>query len=136
MKKVEGAPQSSKSGNVLIEILSVGLSGGEVERSRRILREINEAEKVSIDKNSGRILLHDRDTGVSIFDFLYYLQTTTKTLNEASLDSIRRLKLPDFLLANTNAKRAAAEAKTSLNEHSAQDQSNSFSDEAKWLRLY
>ena len=48
--------------------------------------------------------MHNRDTGVSIFDFLYYLQTTTKLLNETTLDFIRRLKLPDFLLANTNAK--------------------------------
>ena len=136
VKKVEAASQLSKSENVIIELLSVGLSGGKVERSRQILRKINEAENVSIDKSSGRILLHDRDTGVSIFDFLYYLQTTTKTLNEATLDLIRRLKLPDFLLANTNAKRAAAEVKTSLNDHSAQDQSISFSDEAKWLRLY
>ena len=136
VKKVEAASQSSKSENVIIELLSVGLSGGKVERSRQILRKINEAENVSIDKSSGRILLHDRDTGVSIFDFLYYLQTTTKTLNEATLDLIRRLKLPDFLLANTNAKRAAAEVKSILNDHSAQDQSNSFSDEAKWLRLY
>ena len=69
VKKVKAASQSPKSENVIIELLSVGLSGGKVERSRQRLRKINEAENVSIDKSSGRILLHDRDSGVSIFDF-------------------------------------------------------------------
>ena len=136
-KKTEAASQSSKSENVIIELLSVGLSGGKVERSRQILRKINDTENVSIDKSSGRILLHDRDTGVSVFDFLYYLQTTTKNLNEPTLDLVRRLQLPEYLLANTNAKKAAAEIKrTILNEDDSQDQSESFSNQAKWLRLY
>ena len=77
MKKIEAASQSSKSENITIELLSVGLSGGKVERPRQILRKINGAENVSIDKSSGRILLHDRNTGVSIFDFL--CQTTTSS---------------------------------------------------------
>ena len=95
-KKTEAASQSSKSENVIIEFSSVGLSGGKVERSRQILRKINDTENVSIDKSSGRILLHDRDTGVSVFDFLYYLQTTTKNLNEPTLDLVRRLQLPEY----------------------------------------
>ena len=69
VKKVEAASQSSKSENLILELLSVGLSGGKVERSRQILQKINEAENVSIDESSGRILLHDQDTGVSIFGF-------------------------------------------------------------------
>ena len=69
MKKVEAASQSSKSENVIIELLSLGLSDGKVERSRQTLRKINEAENVFFDESSSRILLHDRETGVSIFTF-------------------------------------------------------------------
>ena len=102
---------------------SVGFSGGKVERSRQIFRKINGTENVSIDKSS------DRDTGVSVFDFLYYLQTITKNLNEPTLDLVRRLQLPEYLLANTNAKKAAAEIKiTIFNEDDSQDQSELFSN--------
>ena len=136
-KKTEPASQSSKSENVIFELLSVGLNGGKVERSRQILRKINDTENVSIDKSSGRILLHDRDTGVSVFDFRYYLQTTTKNLHEPTLDLVRRLQLPEYLLGNTNATKAAAEIKrTILNEDDSQEPSESFSNQAKWLRLY
>ena len=103
-KKTEAASQSSKSENVIIELLSVGLSGGKIERSRQILRIINDTENVSIDKSSGRILLHDRDTGMSVIDFLYYLQTATKNLNEPTLEIVPRLQLLEYLLANTMLK--------------------------------
>ena len=74
---------------------------------------------------------------MSVFVFLYYLQTTTKNLNEPTLDLVCRLQRPEYFLANTNAKKAAAEIKrTNLNEDDSQDQSESFSNQAKWLRLY
>ena len=61
VKKVETASLASKSENVIMELLSVGLSGGKVERARQILRKLLNAENVTIESGSGRILLHDRD---------------------------------------------------------------------------
>ena len=123
-QKKDRNPQQTYS-----KLLSVGFSGGKVERSRQMFRKINDTENFSIDKSSERFLLHDRDTGVSVFDFLYYLQTTTKNLNEPTLDLVRRLQLPEYLLANTNAKKAAAEIKrTIFNEDDSQDQSELFSN--------
>ena len=54
-------------------------------------------------------MLHGRDLGLTVFDFLNDLQTTTKNPNEGTLDLVRRVKLPNFLLANTHAKRVATE---------------------------
>ena len=138
VKKVETASLASKSENVIMELLSVGLSGGKVERARQILRKLLNAENVKIESGSGRILLHDRDTGVSVFDFLTSLQATTKQLGESTLDLVRRIKIPEYLLANTYAKRVAAELKQSSSEKEEpfSDTTGPFSDQAKWLRLY
>ena len=122
-----------KTDKIVIDLLSSGLSGGNVERARQILQKVDKCSVVSIDGNSGRLMLQDRDLGLTIFDFLNDLQTTTKNLNEGTLDVVRRLKLPKFLLANTHAKRVATEVAA----YDSNDKKEIGScSTAKWLRLY
>ena len=54
-------------------------------------------------------MLHGQDMGLTVLDFLKNLPTTTKNLNERTLDLVRRLILPKFSLASTHAKRIATE---------------------------
>ena len=123
----------AKTDKIVQDLLSSGLSGGKVERARQILQKNDQCNVVSIDRDSSRLLLHDRDLGLTVFDFLNDLQTTTKNLSETTLYLVKRLKLPTFLLANTNAKRVSTEvARYDSNEI---EEVGSCST-AKWLRLY
>ena len=123
----------AETDKIVLDLLSSGLSGGKVERARQILQKIDQCKIVSIDRDSSRLLLHDRDLGLTVFDFLNDLQTTTKNLGETTLDLVKRLKLPTFLLAKTNAKRVSTEmARYDSNEI---EEVGSCST-AKWLRFY
>ena len=115
-KRTEGSATAVKSENVILDLLSCGLSGGKVERARQILRKISNNEHVSINNISGRICLHETDTGLAVLDFLSDIQTPTKKIDDLSLDLVRRLRLPKYLLANTFAKRMASEMKSGSNE--------------------
>ena len=76
------AKSLAKSDRIVLDLLSSGCSGGKVERSRQILQKIDQAKDVSIDSNSGRLIMHDRDVNIPIFDFLKDLQVTTEKLSE------------------------------------------------------
>ena len=78
-------------------------------------------------------MLHGRDLGLKVSDFSNDLHTTTKNLNEGTLDLVRRLKLPKFLLANTHAKRVATEVADY--DDNGKDEIKGCSA-VKWLRLY
>ena len=138
-KRTEDAATAVKSENVILDLLSCGLSGGKVERARQILRKISNSEHVSINNISGRICLHDTDTGLAVLDFLSDIQIPTKKIDDLNLDLVRRLRLPEYLLANTFAKKVASEMKSGSNE----DDESPFTsyprpnnEHAKWLRLY
>ena len=121
----------AETDKIVLDLLSSGFSGAKVERAPQILQKIDQCN-VSIDRDSSRLLLHDIDLGLTVFDFLNDLQTTTKNLSETTLDLVKRLKLPTFL-ANTNAKRVStAVARYDSNEI---EEVGSCST-AKWLRLY
>ena len=122
-----------KTDQIVFDLFSAGLSGGKVERARQILQKDDQCNVISIDRNSGRLMLHGRDLGSTVFDFLNELQTTTKNLNEGTLDLVRRLKLPNFLLANTHAKRVATEVADY--DDNGKDEMGGCST-AKRLRLY
>ena len=123
----------AKTDQIVLGLLSSGLSGGKVERTRQILQKVDQCNVISIDRNSGRLMLHGRDLGSTVFDFLNDLQTTTKNMNEGTLDLIRRLKLPNFLLANTHAKRVGTEVADY--DDNGKDEIGSGST-ANWFRLY
>ena len=129
----ERAKTLAKTDQIILDLLSPGLSGGKVERARQILQKVDQCNVISIDRNSGRLMLHGRDLDSTVFDFLNDLQTTTKIVNEGTLDLFRRLKLPNFLLANTHAKRIAKEVADY--DDNGKDGIESYST-AKWLRLY
>ena len=116
-----------------LDLLSSGLSGGEIERARQILQKVGECNVISIDRNSSRLMLHVRDLGLTVFDFLIDLKTTKKNLNEGTLDLVRRLELPNFLLANTLAKQVATEVADY--DDNGKDEIGGCSA-VKWLRLY
>ena len=127
------AKMFAKTDRIVLDLVSSGLSGGKVERARQILQKIDECNVVSIDRNSSRLMLHCRDLGLTVFDFLNDLQTTTKNLNEGTLDLVRLLKLPKFLLANTHTKRVATEVADY--DDNGKDEIGGCSA-VKWLRLY
>ena len=123
----------AKTDKIVLDLLSSGLSGGKVERARQILLKVDQCSVVSIDGNSGRLMFHERDLDLTVFNFLNDLKTTTKNLNEGTLDLVRRLKLPNFLLANTHAKRVAT--KVAAYDSNDKEEIGGCST-AKWLRLY
>ena len=123
----------AKTERIVLDFLSSLLSGGKVERARQFLQKVDECNVISIDRISSRLMLHGRDLGLTVFDFLNDLQTTTKNLNEATLDLVRRLKLPKFLLANTHAKRVATEVADS-DDNGKDEIGGCFA--VNWLRLY
>ena len=100
VKQADDAAKALESENVISDLLSCGLSGGEVERARQTLRKMSTSELVSINNNRGRIYLHDRDTGTIVLDFLSDIQTPTKK-NENSLYLVGRLRIPVYLLGIT-----------------------------------
>ena len=77
-KRTEDAATAVKSENVILGLLSCGLSGGKVERARQILRKISNSEHDSINNIFGRICLHDTDIGLAVLDFLSDFQIPTK----------------------------------------------------------
>ena len=99
----------AKTDQIVLDLLSSGLSDAKVERAGPILQKVNECNVISIDCNSSRLMLHGRDLGLTVFDFLNDLQTTTKNLTDGTLDLVRRLELPNFLLANLHGKSGATE---------------------------
>ena len=129
----DGAKTLAKTDQIFLDLLPSGLFGGNVERARQILQKVDQINVISIDRNSGRLMLHGRDLGSTVLDFLNDLQTTTKNLNEGTLNLVRRLKLPNFLLANTHAKRIATEVANY--DDNSKDKIGVCST-AKWLRLY
>ena len=54
----------AKTDRILLDLLYSGLSGGKIERSRQILQKNDQTKDVSIDLNSGRLLMHDRDVSI------------------------------------------------------------------------
>ena len=119
----------NNSADAILELLACGLSTGKVERARQILRKIQVSDSVTIDSNSGRLHLYDRDTGLTNFAFMSDLQVPTKRLSEGCLDLVRQLRLPEYLMANTNAKQVANDMKRSAPDETTTDQ-------YKWFKMY
>ena len=138
-KRTQDVATAVKSENVILDLLSGGLSGGKLQRAQQILRKISNSEHVSINNISGRICLYDTDTELAVLDFLSDIQISTKNIDDLSLDLVRRLRLPEYLLANTSAKKMASEMKSGSNED-VESPSTSIprpnNENAKWLRLY
>ena len=138
-KRTEDAATAVKSENVILDLWFCGLSGGKVERARQILRKNSKNEHVSINNNSGRICLHNTDTGLAVLDFLSDIQTPTKKIDDLGLGAVRPLRLQEYLLTNTFAKKVASEMKSSSNEDN-ESPFNTYprpnNEHAKRLRLY
>ena len=88
-KRTEDAATGVKSENVILDLLSCGLSGGKVERARQILRKISNSGHVSINNISGRICLHDTDTELAVLDFLSDIQIPTEKIDKLSLNLVK-----------------------------------------------
>ena len=88
---------------------------------------------------SERIDLHDTDTGLAVLDLLCDIQIPTKQIDDLSLDLVRRLRLPEYLLANTFDKKVTSQKKSS----STEDDGNPFKsypgpnfEHVFWMLLY
>ena len=68
---------------------------------------------------SGRVRLHDTDTGLAVLDFNSDAQVPFKKINDLNLDIVRRFRLPEYLITNSFAKKVATELKNSSNEDDA-----------------
>ena len=101
-EKVNEARQKP-SDLVLSNLLESGVTGGKVERSRQILKKIEDCERTTLDDTNHTIILDQQDTGISVVEFLSALQVNTKQLPKKFLTLVEVLRLPQFLLANTYA---------------------------------
>ena len=119
----------NNSADVILELLACGLSAGKVERAHQILHQIKVSDSVTTDSNSRRLHLYDRYTGLTIFAFLFDLPVPTKRLSEGCLDLVRQLRLPENLMANTNAKQVSNDMKRSAPEENTIEQ-------YKWFKMY
>ena len=62
---------------------------------------------------------------------------TTKKLSENALELIRRIRIPEFQIANTNAKQIQIASEIAhYHEENDLDEKIGSSSTAKWLRLY
>lgn len=94
---------------VLSNLLESGVTGGKVERSRQILKKIEECERTTIDDTNQTIVLDQQDTGISLVEFLSALQVNNKQLPKQFLTLVEVLRLPQFLLANTYARHTSTQ---------------------------
>ena len=90
----------NSSDQVLSNLLESGVTGGKVERSRQILKKIEDCDRTTIDETNQTIN----------FDvFLTALQVNTKQLPKKFLTLVEVLRLPQFLLANTYARQTSSQ---------------------------
>ena len=99
----------NSSDQVLSNLLESGVTGGKVERSRQILKKIEDCDRTTIDETNQTINLDQQDTGVSVVEFLTALQVNTKQLPKKFLTLVEVLRLPQFLLANTYARQTSSQ---------------------------
>ena len=99
----------NSSDQVLSNLLESGVTGGKFERSRQILKKIEDCDRTTIDETNQTINLDQQDTGVSVVEFLTALQVNTKQLPKKFLTLVEVLRLPQFLLANTYARQTSSE---------------------------
>ena len=136
-KRTEDAATAVKP-NFFFGFLSCSLSVGQVKRDRQILRKFSNSEHVSINI-SGRICLHNTDTGLAVLDFLSDIQIPTKKIDDLILDLVRRLHLPEHLLANTSVNKSGIRMISSSSEDDEslfKSYRGPINEHAKWLRLY
>ena len=99
----------NSSDQVLSNLLESGRTGGKVERSRQILKKIEDCDRTTIDETNQTIYLDQQDTGVSVVEFLTALQVNTKQLPKKFPTLVEVLRLPRFLLANTYARQTSSQ---------------------------
>ena len=100
--------QNNTPDKVLAGLIQPGLAGGKIERSRQILKAIQENNRGIVDEINQDIFLEEQDTSIGITDFLTALQVHTKQLPKQFLNLVEILALPQFLLANTYARQTSS----------------------------
>ena len=94
---------------VLSNLLESGVTGGKVEKSRQILKKIEDCERTTIDDTNHTIILDQPDTEITVVEFLSALQVNTKQLPKKFLTLVEVLELPQFLLANSYARHTSSQ---------------------------
>ena len=87
---------------VIDELTKSGLSGGKIERSKTIIKLLNESTLISIDGNTGK--LHGNFDGSAstsdLIEFLINLQLPTKKISPEDLHIFKELKIGSHLVGN------------------------------------
>ena len=100
--------------SVLSSLLQSAITERKIERSRQILKAIQQNERVCIDHNTRSIFLHQQDTRIGVTYFLTVLQVNTKQLPEQLLNLVEVLRPPQYLLVNTYARQASSRIQSRL----------------------
>ena len=115
---------------VIDELTKSGLSGGKIERSKAIIKLLNESRLISIDGNTGK--LHGNFDGSALtsdlIEFLINRQLPTKKISSADLHILKKLKIGSHLVGNKSTKRAALCA--------PQQHSNTRGQQLPWLSMF
>ena len=102
--------QTNLSGNevkqIVEELLSAGMSSGKVEKSKTIIKLLQNSDTITVDKQTGRIQSRrgGPQSDSNLFELLINIQHPTKKISHGDLELIKELKIAQHLIANTNAK--------------------------------
>ena len=90
----------------LEELTLAGLSSGKIEKSKTIIKLLQNSTTVTIDKHTGKIQSKTEGpaSDSNLFELLINIQHPTKKNSPADLTLIKELKIAQHLVANTNAK--------------------------------
>ena len=97
---------ADEANQILDELTLAGLSSGKIEKSKTIIKLLQNSTTVTIDKHTGKI---QSKTGgppsdSNFYELLVAIQHPTKKISLTDLTLIKELKIAQHLVANTNAK--------------------------------
>ena len=100
--------ETTADNQIIDNSLLASLSAGKVEKSRQIVDLIKRSERIGISKGVGILTIDGVETECNINSLLYDLQQPKKNLPRDAFPVLSILKLPDYLVTNTNAKEIAS----------------------------
>ena len=108
---------ADEANQILEELTLTGLSSGKIEKSKTIIKLLQNSTTVTTDKHTGKI---QRKTGgppsdSNLFELLINIQHPTKKISPADLTLVKELKIAQHLVANTNAKSVSPKLAKDLN---------------------
>ena len=128
--------QNNTPDKVLAGLLPSGIAGGKIERSRQMLKAIQKNKRVTVDEINQNIFLDEQNTSIGINDFLTALQVN-KQLPQQFVNLVEIIALPQFLLANTYARKTSSriQNRTAYGEYPSKCLKLDTEAPSSWLNL-